>query len=486
MSITNPGTTSTTVTLYFASFTDEIPSDLSTLPFDSLKSVRLDAGQSWSGVDVVGDPDLLDRRGAGKGILFARFEGGNRVPIVTTRVYFTNQGSSYGTALPSFVTGPYGQTAEAVTTAAQSTTGQTLIGLRNDSLYRFNVSLFNASSDAGAFHIDAFTEDGEQVASRDFNVLPYDQAGVNDTDIIPNIDSSKRYVIRATSTSGMLQAYASVLDRRNNDLVQVSDDTPRIDVAPDTQVNYYISGVGRIEIPESNTHWRTDLRFFNPSSLSRRLTLEYHYTPTGTTEEKTVLTQLQIGAGQGVSIDDIVGSYLDDATADDLKTGTILGLLKVSYAAPTDVATAPLIIGGRIYADLESGTAGMQLSTYTSDESVAAGSSAVLVMPGAQTNLRFRTNLGLFVQGELPTQAKITILRQDGTEAATATYTLNDTGKTGAFAQIPIVSDVFPGIDGNPMTVKVQSVSGSPVAAYIVTVDQISSDTVFIQGKRVD
>ena len=270
LSITNPGTTSTTVTLYFASFTDEIPSDLSTLPFDSLKSVRLDAGQSWSGVDVVGDPDLLDRRGAGKGILFARFEGGNRVPIVTTRVYFTNQGSSYGTALPSFVTGPYGQTAEAVTTAAESTTGQTLIGLRNDSLYRFNVSLFNASSDAGAFHIDAFTEDGEQVASRDFNVLPYDQAGVNDTDIIPNIDSSKRYVIRATSTSGMLQAYASVLDRRNNDLVQVSDDTPRIDVPPDTQVNYYISGVGRIEIPESNTHWRTDLRFFNPSSLPRK------------------------------------------------------------------------------------------------------------------------------------------------------------------------------------------------------------------------
>ena len=202
--------------------------------------------------------------------------------------------------------------------------------------------------------------------------------------------------------------------------------------------------------------------------------------------ENVVVKLLPIGAGQGVSKDDIVGGLLNERNPEDLKTGTILGLLKVSYAAPTDVASAPLIIGGRIYADLESGTAGMQLSTYTSDESVAAGSSAVLVMPGAQTNLRFRTNLGLFVQGELPTQAKITILRQDGTEAATATYTLNDTGKTGAFAQIPIVSNVFPGIDGNPMTVKVQSVSGSPVAAYIVTVDQISSDTVFIQGKRVD
>ena len=107
-------------------------------------------------------------------------------------------------------------------------------------------------------------------------------------------------------------------------------------------------------------------------------------------------------------------------------------------------------------------------------------------MPGAQSNLRFRTNVGIFSQGDLPTQAKITALRQDGTVAATATFTLNDPGKSGAFAQIPIVSDVFPGIDGNPMTVKVESVSGSPVGAYIVTVDQISSDTVFIQGKRVD
>jgi hypothetical protein len=35
------------------------------------------------------------------------------------------------------------------------------------------------------------------------------------------------------------------------------------------------------------------------------------------------------------------------------------------------------------------------------------------------------------------------------------------------------------------MTIRVQSLSGSAVGAYIVTVDQISSDTVFIQGKPI-
>ena len=120
LSVTNPGTQPVTITLYFAAFSDDIPSDLSTLQFDSLKSVPLDGGQSWSGIDVVGDADdPRTGRGAGKGILLLKFEGGNATPIVTARVYFTAQGSSFGTALPSFVVGPFGaaqaQEAEAAT-----------------------------------------------------------------------------------------------------------------------------------------------------------------------------------------------------------------------------------------------------------------------------------------------------------------------------------------------------------------------------------
>lgn len=475
LSVTNPGTGTTTVTLYFAAFSDAIPSDLSTLPFNSLNSIPLSGGQSWSGIDIVRNP--LGRGGDGKGILFLKYDGGNATPIVTARVYFTAQGSSYGTALPSFVVGPYGQTqAQGI----EATTGQTLTGLRNDSLYRFNVSLFNASSEGGQFHVDAFSEDGAQVGSHDFAVLPYSQAGVNDTDLIAGLDSSKRYVLNATGTTGALQAYASQLDRRNNDLVQVADDTPRQNVPPGTLVNYYMSGVGRIE--EGSAHWRTDLRFFNPSTLQRTIFLEYHYTPVGSTTEQIVLAPLAVGAGQGISLDDIVGNYLDDFSPADLKTGTILGLLKVYYFAPTDIVTAPLIIGGRIYADLPTGTAGMQLAVYTQSQSVSPGS-AVLIMPGAQSNLRFRTNIGLFTLGDLPTIARISAVRQDGTVMSTYDYQLNNPGQTGAFAQIPMTA--LPSIDGNPMTIKVQSVSGSPVGAYIVTVDQISSDTVFIQGKPI-
>ncbi len=478
ISVTNPGSQSTTVTLYFAAFTDTIPTDLSTLPFDSTKSFLLDPGQSWSGVDVVGDPQILNRHGAGKGLLLLKYAGGNAPPIVTARVYFTAQGSSFGTALPSYLVGPYGQ--QLGTQGTEAAGDQVLVGLRDDSLYRFNVSLFNASSQGGLFHLDAFTEEGEQVASQDFAVPPYGQAGINDTDLfVP--DASKRYVMKVSGSAGSLQAFASVLDRRNNDLVQVADDTPRVAAAPGTTVDYYIAGVGRIEDTGTNTHWRTDLRFFNTSSLPRNLVLEYHYTPVGATVEKIVLGSLQLGANQGVSIDDMVGTFLNQSSPDDLTVGSVLGLLKVSYQAPTDVASSPLIIGGRIYADLSTGTAGMQLSTYASAQTVPAGGAA-LVMPGAQTNLRFRTNVGIFAAGDLPTTVRISAFHKDGSKASDYDYVLNNPGQTGAFAQIPMTA--LAGIDGEAMTIRVTSLSGSAVGAYIVTVDQISADTVFIQGKH--
>jgi hypothetical protein len=41
----------------------------------------------------------------------------------------------------------------------------------------------------------------------------------------------------------------------------------------------------------------------------------------------------------------------------------------------------------------------------------------------------------------------------------------------------------IPGIVGEPMTIRVEVLSGSRIGAYVVTVDQISTDTVFVQGR---
>jgi hypothetical protein len=179
-------------------------------------------------------------------------------------------------------------------------------------------------------------------------------------------------------------------------------------------------------------------------------------------------------------LDDVVGTLLDEYTPADLKREDTQGVLRISYRAASDSATAPLLIGGRIYDDRGSaGTAGMQLFVYSNAESVEPGSP--LVLPGAQQNLRFRTNIGFFALGDLPTPVRVTAVKQDGTVAGTLDFSLNSPGQNGHFAQLPMLN--IPGIVGEPMTIRVEVLGGSRVGAYVVTVDQISSDTVFVQGR---
>jgi hypothetical protein len=470
-----------TITLHFEPFGTTFPSDLSTIPFDSVNSVPLGAGQSWSATDVVKTPLAKD----GRGVLILKYDGGNADPIATATVYYTQQGRSFGSSLPTFRVGPYGTT----TQAAEALTDQTLVGLRNDASYRFNVQLFNASAQSGFFRLTAFGEDGTPIPIRggsesgalDLPIAPFQQALLQSGDLGLD-DPNRRYVLKAAPVSGdtSLIAAASALDRRNNDLVQVSDDTPRISAAADSTIEYFIPGVGRIgqdNVPDG-PHWKTDLTLYSSSSVSRDLTFEYRYSDRNGVEQR-VLAPLTIPSGRSVALDDVVGTLLDDYTPVDLKAESTQGVLRISYRAASDSATAPLLIGGRIYDDRGSaGTAGMQLFVYSSRESVAPGSP--LVLPGAQQNLRFRTNIGFFAMGDLATPVRVTAVKQDGTVAGTYDFVLNE-GRNGHYAQLPMLA--IPGIVGEPMTIRVEVLGGSRIGAYVVTVDQISTDTVFVQGR---
>jgi hypothetical protein len=157
-------------------------------------------------------------------------------------------------------------------------------------------------------------------------------------------------------------------------------------------------------------------------------------------------------------------------------------LVRVFYRAAADSATAPLLIGGRIYDDRGSaGTAGMQLFVYSNGESVEPGSP--LVLPGAQQNLRFRTNIGLFALGDAPTRVRVTAIQESGAPAASQEFVLN--GQYGHYVQLRMVDFLqgVPAFTSETLTIRVEVLEGSRVGAYVVTVDQISSDTVFVQGK---
>jgi hypothetical protein len=488
ISITNPGTQPMTLTLDYEPFGTTFPADLSLIEFNSVNSVPLAAGQSWSATDVVKTRLAKD----GRGVLIIKYDGGNADPIATATVYYTQEGRAFGSSLPTFRVGPYGTT---TTQSLEAVTEQTLVGLRNDGSYRFNVSLFNASGQSGFFQLSAFGDDGVQVPmldetgasvmTRQFPIGAFQQALLQSGELGLN-DPAKRYVLKASpvsSTGGGLLAAASALDRRNNDLVLVSDDTPRIAAAADALIDYFIPGVGRIgrdDVPEG-AHWKTDLTLYSNSSLPRDLTFEYRYTDRLGVEQR-VLAPVTVSPGKSVILDDVVGSILARyaPAGIDLMQESTLGLLRISYRAASDSSTAPLLIGGRIYDDRgNAGTAGMQLFVYSNGESVAVGSP--LVLPGAQQNLRFRTNIGFFAMGDLPTRVRVTAVKPDGVAAGTFDFVLNDSGHWGHFVQMSMAQ--IPGIVGDPMTIKVEVLEGSRVGAYVVTVDQISSDSIFVQGR---
>jgi len=482
ISIANPGTQPMTLTLDYEPFGTTFPSDLSTIPFNSVNSVPLAAGQSWSATDVIKSRLGKD----GRGVLIVKYDGGNADPIATATVYYTQQGRSFGSSLPTFKVGPYGTTTQSLEVATE----QTLVGLRNDNDYRFNVSLFNASGENGFFRLTAFGDDGAQISlldesgaqtlSRDFPIGAFQQTLLQAADL-GLTDSTKRYVLKASpvGTGGTLIAAASALDRRNNDLVQVSDDTPRISADADALIDYFIPGVGRIVT--GGAHWKTDLTLYSNSSVARDLTFEYRFTDRDGVEQR-VLAPVSIGPVHSVILDDVVGSVLARyaPAGIDLNQESTLGLLRISYRASSDSATAPLLIGGRIYDDRGAeGTAGMQLFVYSNGESVAPGSP--LVLPGAQQNLRFRTNIGFFAMGDLPTRVRVTAVKQDGSAGGVFDFVLNDASRSGHYVQLPM--SAIPGIVGEPMTIRVEVLEGSRVGAYVVTVDQISSDTIFVQGR---
>jgi hypothetical protein len=205
-------------------------------------------------------------------------------------------------------------------------------------------------------------------------------------------------------------------------------------------------GVGRIEDEASNAHWRTDLRFYNPSTLPRTVFLEFHYTPTGRAGGDD---RHQAAHDRGED------GHLDRRRRRQLprrrrrtptsRRARCSALLKVTYNAPPDVATAPLIIGGRIYrrsVDGHGRHAALRLHRLVERRRRAP--------PRSSCRARRRTcasgpTSASFALGTLPTTVRIHAIKQDGTETSTYDFTLNDRGH-GAFAQIPMTA--LPTIDG--------------------------------------
>jgi hypothetical protein len=363
---------------------------------------------------------------------------------------------------------------------------QFLIGLRSDPRYRFVVTLFNAAGTQGNFELratddqgspvlilDGFSGTGNRVASRKFsNLGSYQQVYLKDSDL--GLADGRHYVLKGTSTTGALIAFGTALDKKTNDLVQISDDS-QASAAEDGIVSYWVAGVSRID---SAAHWRTDLRIFNRGSKPRNLYFKYSFLAGGV-ESAAQVDKVSIAAGELLTWDDVVGKLLATDTRVDL-SGDTAGILRVFYPADDESATHPLVIGSRNYNDEGSaGTAGSQLALYTPAQ--AAGSGQKLYLSGAEDSARYGSRIGIFAIDPGPVSFRIVALDPVGNEVGSLVTQLGGSGVH--WGQLDLNnSDFHFQNPGKPVSIRVDQITGGRVAAYAFTVDKVTLDTNFIQA----
>ena len=380
-------------------------------------------------------------------------------------------------------------TAAFTSTLAPSPPGdQFLIGLRSDPRYRFVVTLYNAAGSQGNFELRA-TDDqgspvlildgvGNRVASRRFNDLyPYQQVYLRDSDL--GLDDGKRYVLKATRTSsiGTLLAFGTALDRKTNDLVQITDDSQAALVEAGT-VSYRVAGVSRYD-SSYGAHWRTDLQIYNRGANPRNLNFDYSYSAdNGQTERVAHAYNVMIAGGYQLAWDDVVGSLLAQDKSVDL-SGSTAGILRIYYPEDDESATRPLIIGSRNYDEQPTGTAGTQLAVYTAAQ--VAGPGQKLYLSGAEDSNRYGSRIGVFAMDPGPVSFRIVAVDTGGNEVGSLSTALG--GSAPHFGQISLTD---PSMNfrnpGTPVSIRIDQVSGGRVGAYAFTVDKVTLDTNFIQA----
>ncbi len=165
------------------------------------------AGQSVRLGDVVGT--VFAQASAAGAILL----GSDQELVVTSRTY--NNASS----------GTYGQYIEGypVATAVQAGESVRLLGLAKNAKYRTNIGFANAAGINIAIVTSIYRADGGLVGSRTTNLLPYGWKAENaiiDPMTAANVDDA--YAVISSSSSGArFFTYASVIDQRTGDPIQV-------------------------------------------------------------------------------------------------------------------------------------------------------------------------------------------------------------------------------------------------------------------------
>jgi hypothetical protein len=353
---------------------------------------------------------------------------------VTSRTYNTGDGGTFGQYLGG-VTGPGGLG-----------NGDTavLMHLREDSPARSNLGVLNAGRRQALVRVALFDGSGAEVVSFLHRVDPREVEQLNRPFAVHGgrTDVSGGYAVVTVVEGEEVVAYGSVVDAGTNDPTTTPMKRGQGSTRTFVAAAAHADGV-------AGSVWRTDLGVLNVGVEATPVTVVYR-----TASAQTLTLDLQLGPGEQVMLDDIVGRIGGEGS----------GSLEV-------VSQRPILVSSRTFNQGSDGTYGQYLDGHAGSAMASTGDTVWL--PQLQQDDAFRTNIGLLNSGS--EQATAVLRLHDQLGALLATSELSVAG--GDRLQLNEPFDRLAGrsdIDSGYATVEITQ--GSGIVAYASVVDNRTND----------
>ncbi|HEY3348504.1 MAG TPA: hypothetical protein VGM13_01860 [Thermoanaerobaculia bacterium] len=425
LAVTNPGSVPVQATISF------IPAG-GTTP----KQVTLGAGQTLAYRNVL--DSLWGAQGAG-----ATQVAGDAPLLIRARTYNTAASGTYGVALPVFADDrllEIGDTAHSLW-ISQSANG--------NSGYRTNIAVVFPDAGGGSGTVTVFDADGVSLGSQGYDL---DAPGFQQFSVASFAGAVPVSRAELVVTRGRGAGYSVVVDNVTGDssLFTFED-------LPAGYQDVVVNGVARAN-GRNSTFFRTDGRFYNPSSTDATVTVSFH---ANQGSNPTPLTgTFAVPAGKIRDVVDVLDSLLG------LPVGSA-GALRFR----TDVPVAVLCRTSNVDPfGVVPGTFGAQQKPRPL-LSFLMSADAGAVVTGIRQNAAFRTNVG-FAAGADGAAYSLTLKAASGATVGTANGSLGPFGWTQ-----PNVQDLFAAAIPDDATMLVRVTSGS-VDVFDSSIDNASGDPV--------
>ena len=413
-----------------------------------------DIVKSWFGLGSTGDSatGLLEIRPAPSSSAIQPSTGRELATVATSRTYNLTADGTFGQFIPGIPVTDF------LSPATASTRKISLQQVAESDSYRTNLGLVECAGQHAEVEIRILSANGSVIRTIRQGLAPGEHRQFNQ--FLKTNDAAVpdgRIEISLVSTTGMVSAYASVIDNRTNDPMLVA---PKL-IEQVTARNWVVPGVA--DLTNANASWRTDMRLFNAGTTSVRATLTFH--PQNASGAPTS-REINVPAGRLVVMDSVLRSRFDIQNAG--------GAIQIT--TPSD---ANLVATARTYDQRPNGTYGQFIPAVTIEDAVALGG-RILELPQIEQSDRFRTNLGLTEMSGRPVTLEISAHVPNSLAVPKLTWNLG----ANEFTQLTeVLKRLNLGTTYNArITVKVTGGEGS-VAAYASVIDNQTQDPTYVPAQ---